>query len=403
MPLLRHDYRPDRGWLGRVSPQDWDGLLEIALLHGVGPLLVHHLEVGAVNDMVPERVREPLREERRLAALQNLRNGVEFGRVARALHQAGVPVIALKGLHLAELVYGDISLRPMSDVDILVPRLLVEKAALVMGRLDYEFPPSLASSVGAMLPRMHHIGVENRHFGLLLELHWSLSDPPDDAALVEEIWRSAVPGRLAGADVLIMPPEFVLFHVCAHLACNHTFAFSLRALCDIAALVRCHPALDWNTVVRHARDRACTKGVGAALRLAHEQLGARIPRGVLEALEADKLHGDMLDEALQHLCECVELPAAPNFIGAACSRNVLASSALVWKRIFIPRAELALLYGISVRSPRLILCYALRIRDLFRRYTSMVWAFRVSDPTRGALATEYAIRHERLVRWVREG
>jgi hypothetical protein len=375
----------------------------MALLHGVGPLLLHRLEAGALTDMVPERVLERLREERRLTAVHNLRNGAEFGRLARALQQAGVPVIALKGLHLAELVYGDISLRPMSDVDILVPRDQVERAALIIGGLDYEFPSSLASSVGAMLSTMHHIGMENRHFGLLLELHWSLSDPPDDFAFVEETWRSAVPGRLAEVNVLTMAPEFVLFHVCAHLACNHTFAFSLRALCDIAALVHCHPAMDWSTVARHARERACTRGVAAALRLANEQLGARIPSHVLESLEAHKLNGEMLEEALRHLCECVDLPAAPNFLAAAASRNVLASSVLMWRRVFMPRAELAMLYGIPVRSPRLVFCYVLRVRDLFRRYASMVWAIRVSDPARGALASQYALRHERLTRWVREG
>ncbi len=44
----------------------------------------------------------------------------ELAQVVRACNDAGVPVILLKGAHLAEAVYGNIALRPMVDVDLLV-------------------------------------------------------------------------------------------------------------------------------------------------------------------------------------------------------------------------------------------------------------------------------------------
>src|SRR5450759_4232027 len=109
------------GRVGELSPQAWDETLELALRHGVAPLLQRALRVGDALAELPEHIRTRLEEERRATALDNLRNYGEFRHIARALREREIPVIALKGLQLAELVYRDISLRPMSDLDILVP------------------------------------------------------------------------------------------------------------------------------------------------------------------------------------------------------------------------------------------------------------------------------------------
>jgi len=56
-------------------------------------------------------VRAPLREARQATALANLEKYGQFRLIATALGEANVPVMALKGLHAAELVYRDVSLR----------------------------------------------------------------------------------------------------------------------------------------------------------------------------------------------------------------------------------------------------------------------------------------------------
>lgn len=386
-----------------LPSQTWDEILDIALRHGVAPLLHRALQSNGALGPLPNPVRARLEEERRATALDNLRKYGQFRRIARALRQRDIPVIALKGLHLAELVYRDISLRPMSDMDILVPRSQLKQAVATLHGLEYGFDEDLSGAAGAMLETKCNVGFAHRDVDVWLEVHWSLDEPPARyTTVLVDIWRSAVPVRLGDADALVMSPEFLLLYVCAHLACNHTFAFSLRALCDIAEIVRQHPAINWAVVVDHGRRHGWDRGVGAALRLAGDHLGAVVPADALASLGADALDPDMLAEAMEHLLTCIDMPdelrTAPNLIAFAGKRGPVEKLAALWARIFVPRAELALIYGVPESSARLTLYYAVRMRDLLRRYAASAWALNVSDPQLAAAAA----RHARLAKWIND-
>lgn len=385
-----------------LPPRAWDQTLEIALRHGVAPLLHRALQSGGALAEVPEHVRERLKQERRATALINLRKYGEFRRIARALRERNIPLIALKGLHLADLVYRDISLRPMSDLDILVPRLEVERTLAALNSIEYGFEEDVSGAAPGMLGTKCNIGLAHRRLGLWVEIHWTLAEPGDCyAPPVEEIWRSAAPGRLGDADVRVISPEFLLLHVCAHLACNHAFGFDLRALCDIAEIVQA--PLDWEVVADQGRRHGWTRGVAAALRLVHDQLGADVPARTLVALGADRLDPDLLADALEHLLTFSEIPGelvtAPNLLAVAGGATPWAKCAIVWRRIFVPRTELSLLYGVPEHSPRLGLYYAVRLRDLIRKFAGSAWALNVSDPRLAAIAA----RHARLARWIADG
>ncbi|TSA11708.1 MAG: hypothetical protein D4R74_12655 [Betaproteobacteria bacterium] len=387
-----------------LTPGVWQETLELALHHGVASLLHRALESRGALPGLAQPVRAALEHQRRATALDNLRNYGQFRRVARALRGHGIAVIALKGLHLAELVYRDISLRPMADLDILVSRSQVEQTVGALHELDFGHAQNLAGEAGAMLDIKCNIGFAPRDVDIWLEVHWSLDEPPARfAAVLEDIWRSAVPARVGDADTLVMSPEFLLLHVCAHLACNHTFAFSLRALCDIAEIARKYSALDWAAVVDHGRRNDWCRGVAAALRLASDHLGAAVPARVLTALGADALDPRMLAEAMQHLLSCVDLPGelvtAPNLLALHDQRGPAQKLAAIWARVFVPRAELALRYGVPERSARLGLFYAVRLRDLLRRYAASAWALNVSDPELAVAAA----RHARLASWIKGG
>jgi len=400
--LLRSSGKtPGAADLQAVSLEDWGAMLGIARQHGIAPLLHRALKAGDVLSCVPEPVRSSLEDERRTTALANLRNLGKFRLVAQALQARGIPVIALKGLHLAELVYRDVSLRPMSDLDILVPRALVKRAVATLHGVGYGFDEDCSGASSTMLDTKCDVELSDRGSGSVLEVHWSLSVPPGRyAATIEEIWRSAVPARVGDAEALVMSPEFALLHVCAHLACHHVFVFSLRALCDIAEIVRAHPRLDWAVVADHGKRCGWGRGVAAALRLASDHLGAAVPGDVLASLGADALDPGMLREAMEHLLESGDMPEglnhAANLIAFADSRGLARKLAAVRARIFVPRPELAVIYGVPERSARLSLYYAVRLKDLLARYVASAWALKVSDPRLAATGA----RHARLAKWL---
>ena len=373
----------------------WDDTFALALQHNVAPLLQRALRVSGTYAEVPGHVRKRLDEERHVTALANLRNYGEFRRIARALREQGIPVIALKGLHLAELVYRDISLRPMGDLDILVPHSQVEHAVATLQTLEYESDKDLSSE--------YDIGLTHRRLGILVDVHWTLGTQTENyTPPIEDIWRSAEPARLGDADAQVMSPEFLLLYVCAHLACHHLFAFDLRGLCDIAEIVRAYPALDWAAVADESRRHGWGRGVAAALRLAHDHLGAAVPTDALAAIGADTLDPELLDDALEQLATFVgyssELRFAPNLMALASASGAGEKIATVWNRIFVPRAELALIYGIPERSARINLYYAVRFWELVRRYAASARELNVS----GVQIAATSARSARLAKWIND-
>lgn len=381
---------------------DWEAVVAIALNQGVAPLLHRRLCAVAALTRLPARLADALAAERRATALTNLGNYAEFRRIKSALDASGIPALPLKGLHLAELAYRDISLRPMADLDILVPRERVADAIRALRAEGYGHDEELGAAVEGLLDVKCNIGLAQAARHAWLEVHWRLDESPADSTrLLQAIWRGARTARLGDMDVKVMPAEFLLLHVCAHLACNHAFAFSLRALCDIAEIIREHTDLDWKTIVEHGRQHGWTRGVAASMRLARDHLGVPIPPEALAALGGETLEAEMLDEAMSHLFGTQHLPeglaSGPRLLALSGAGKPWEKLGLLLRRIFVPRAELALLYGVPANAPGLPLYYAVRLRDLLRRYSSTAWALHAGDPALGATAA----RHVRLTRWIR--
>ena len=111
----------------------------------------------------------------------------------------------------------------------------------------------------------------------------------------------------------------------------------------------------------------------------------------------------MLDDALEQLGATLDLPGetrfAPNLMALAGASGARAKLEVVWKRIFLPRAELARIYGVPAQSLRMPLFYARRLRDLLRAYAPNLWAAGVSDPRLAASAA----RNARLAKWIAGG
>lgn len=380
-----------------LAPASARPVVDLALAQGVAPLLHERLRAAARLDALPSSCAQALARERRACALDNLRKYGAFRDVARTLDKAGIAMLPLKGLHLAERIYRDIGLRPMSDLDVLVPRDAV--AAAVAALRAAGFASVDEHALERLLEHKCNVGLQGPGGAPWLELHWSLEEPrPGLDDPTPALWDAARPARLGDADTRVMPTRFLLLHVCGHLAINHAFAFSLRALCDIDAIVRAEPGFDWPAFADLARCRGWARGVCAALQLAASHLDTPVPPEVLRDLGADALEPGLLEDALEQMGAATRIPpsllTAPNLLAVA-GAGTHGRWRLLWSRIFVPREELAQEYGLALRSPRLPLYYAARVAGLLRRHARTLAALH-GDPTVAAAAR----RHVRLQRWI---
>lgn len=101
-------------------PLQWPRVLQFAYAQQVLPLMYQNLtRLGFPG--VPHSVEAELRHAFGTNALRNSLLARELARLLAVLDEAGIPAIPLKGVALAEALYGDSGLRVCSDIDILVP------------------------------------------------------------------------------------------------------------------------------------------------------------------------------------------------------------------------------------------------------------------------------------------
>jgi hypothetical protein len=209
-------------------------------------------------------------------------NQLIFKRAAEAielLEGAGIETLITKGASLAVLSYDDVGVRPMDDVDVLVPIERTAKAIEVLMAAGWS--PDHNDPL-AWTEVHHSLGFAGAESGNV-DLHWfSLWQPASD----EELWRASVPLELAGVATRAPSPADQLL-----LACVHGTPWSplppFRWIADAITVIRsAEEQLDWDQLVVEAEHRRLTVAAGAALEYLSEAFDAAIPPAVLERLRA---------------------------------------------------------------------------------------------------------------------
>lgn len=259
---------------------DWEYLFGLAQSHALLPLLCRGLEDSA-RGSAPAWLRERLRAKFRENATRNVLLAGELARVARLFESEGVGLLAYKGPALAVQAYGDLSLRRFIDLDVIVRRRDVARAGELLTSLGFDKPAGLtASQERFLLRRQHNLAFKGGGGRLTVELHWEVSPAPfASVPLGEGAWARASAVTLHGAEVKCLAAEDLLLALAVH-GTKHLWE-RLAWVCDVAALVNSCPALDWDSVLRRARDSRVERMLYLALRLARGLLGAKLPEGAL--------------------------------------------------------------------------------------------------------------------------
>ena len=195
----------------------------------------------------------------------------------------GVPVILLKGISVSEELYPAEHLRPMGDIDVLIPRggyarLEAELLSANYERLPY---PEIAG---------HHHGAPLRHRtrGTLVELHVELF--PDDSPLrrpggalsAEAVTEDGTqPSRYHGRPVLRLSPARQLLYIAASwfndLTLRPPHPSFLASLFDAVYLTTLHHELLADEVALSPVDNPIARGSLLALLTYLPRFGLQAP------------------------------------------------------------------------------------------------------------------------------
>ena len=198
-----------------ASSPDPIALAVAAELHGLAPIF-HVFSRARANELPPE-----LAQRLSASYRQNKARAIillsEAARIAPEFEKRGIPCIPLKGAALAEDLYGDPAMRPMHDVDLLVPQNALSDAREIMiaagyheetGDLRAGFEEEFRSELSFYRAAPHPCRVE---------IHWGLLNFGGH----EEWTRQAFERSIMTPRGRRLTDEETLLYLAAHSAYHH--------------------------------------------------------------------------------------------------------------------------------------------------------------------------------------
>jgi hypothetical protein len=281
-----------------VDGVDWNRLLEIALRHGVVPLLYRVL-ANRHREAVPSIVLGRLASQYRANAANSQRLLRELLDLLALFESSGIRTISLRGPLLAQSIYGDVAARQFSDLDLFVQAYQAEQAKALLIARGYRFcalreTDALAESADG------RIGVD---------LQWALarrvwSFPID----IDQLWDAVEPVTVGNRLVWQPKAAEQALILCAH-ASKHCWS-SLKLVSDIAAFIEMHRSrLDWSSVAERARSLGGQRQLLLGLKLSADLLNVEIPDHMAQRVEADRVVPALSSELQRRLFATVERPS----------------------------------------------------------------------------------------------
>ena len=341
---------------------DWVEIIGDAVAQGLVPLLYRWLKRSAMGGQVPAALAHRLEERFLGVAARNMLLAEELRSILRAFEERQLPCAPLRGLALAELLYGDITARPMGDLDLLVHKAdLPEVSAILLGLgfSEMDRRPGFAQAFYYTLKFF-----KERHGWIIVEPHWTLAYPPfADRVDMGGVWKRCVRGRVVGVETWLLAPEDLLFHLCLHLT-HHNGAAPLLWLYELDRLLReGRGKLDWPRVVTLAEHAKLGSFLVRALRTLEAQLATPIPQGILDQFSEAPLRS--IEGRLVRLLEASGVDGKESLAVLFTLKGLRAKLRYALALLFPSREFMLLQYGLT-RKSQLPLTY-------LRRFCYFVW------------------------------
>jgi len=244
---------------------NWPTLQEFAENHGLLPLV--HKALVSSGSYVPEffinAVRESQARSERLATILH--------QVLKHFARQSIDVMPLKGPMLAELLYSDITMRPCTDIDLLVHPGLFDRAEKLLIETGW--------TSSAPADDYQHKFVRD---GILLELHFDIASPRSFSFDLEGMWKRTVDKTFRGQPAKAMCENDLALYLLLH-GLKHGFAKLLWVL-DLALALNRMEGCSLRELMLQAREQGLEQAALIGCSLLLEVCPDRVPQSLVMLL-----------------------------------------------------------------------------------------------------------------------
>jgi hypothetical protein len=224
---------------------------------------------------------------RRYFWVRNLKSMAFAQRLFAALEQTGVPFIVLKGAALIACYLADRSLRPMDDIDILVPDDRLPDAIAVLTAMNLH-PKEIytrhlmRSDVRCYSPGEGFIGGSNQN----IDLHWKALHLDRRPEADDRFWQAHRKASLDGTPIRVLDPAHQLIHICAHAAQMGGAAAAEQWPADAILVIRGSTDLCVERLISEADYRGLSAIIAEGLGFLAQEFNVSIPNVAISHLRS---------------------------------------------------------------------------------------------------------------------
>lgn len=286
-----HPDTADRERIAALLPEvkNWKLLTDLLSERGLAPLFLHRTLLPEQQKGLPTEVRWVLQQLHFKTLTRNMILYNAFTQLATIFRSAGIRLIALKGIGLAETLYQDIQLRQMSDIDILVHPEDGLRCIELLKTSGYVPAKSgaLSDFVASVSDFVHYTPMIQN--GVSVEVHVQLHYREEPIQInMDRFWQDAVPAVVGGVAVWMPDLHHQLIHLAVHLHKHFQKGHvQFSSFADLVNILQEHQhAIDWNKMENLCADYCCVREVFSYLLLVSRYCYAPFPAGLYDRYSA---------------------------------------------------------------------------------------------------------------------
>jgi hypothetical protein len=265
---------------------NWPAFVELSARQGLASIVYRQLLAECPDD-IPEEIMERLRSLHFTNSARNFFYIRELEAVLSQMKSRGIPALAFKGPALAAQLYGDAGLRSSSDIDVLVHRRDVRKAAESLLALGYRPELPLSGARAAFYLFTHNELTMMSDGWAPLEIQWDLVPWHYGCQLdLSGAFSRTCTVQAGNAVFPTLPLEELLLALTVH-GTKHLWE-KLLWLCDVAWLVSVAKDLDWDRIVSASSAAGCRRMLFLGLQLGRDLFNVVLPDAINRAIESEK-------------------------------------------------------------------------------------------------------------------
>jgi len=224
-------------WLEVVN---WNHVIELARHHRVFPYINKEIQ-KIKKDSIPPFVLQMFQRDYCRNTLLMLSLSGEMEQIAKLFSERAIRALFLKGPIIAADLYGDVSLRTSSDLDLLVPFNDLAKAEQLLEDLGYIKDDYIDTILNDWKWRHHHVTFVHPIKKTKVEIHWRLNPFPSKEPHFDQLWERKRKSSLISRPIYYLGREDLFLFLVTHGA-RHGWS-RLRWILDIKKLI--NQPIDW--------------------------------------------------------------------------------------------------------------------------------------------------------------